>query len=125
VGVETTVDTALSSQFDVIPSICLPRFLDEPNEPFAIEFVLSLCMPDNMGAKARFSQQIQSTVKQLFEQQLVLTHLVLVWHANLRFFKLETSSALFFYWIKRLTEVKMTDAPLSKSYISLWLDMVI
>ena len=50
-----------------------------------------------MGAKARFSQQIQATVKELFEQQLVLAHLVLVWHANLRFFKLETCSAIFFY----------------------------
>jgi hypothetical protein len=75
----------------------LPRFLDEPNEVFTIKFVFSLCVPDNMGAKARFSQQIQATVKELFEQQLVLAHLVLVWHANLRFFKLETCSAIFFY----------------------------
>ena len=73
----------VSTHLNVIPSVCLPRFLNEPNEAFAIKFVLSLCVPDNMGAKAGFSQQIQATVEELFEQQLVFTHLVLVWHANI------------------------------------------
>jgi hypothetical protein len=54
-------------------------------------------MPENMGAKAGFSQQIQAAVKELFEQQLMLAHIVFVWHTDLQFFKLETSSAIFLY----------------------------